>query len=151
MRCRVVVLALFGMLSAGCDGSGRPDAGRDALALECTTPQSIEMVIGTSGAPIAVIGWSGDVCTLGNDERAADGIVAIADVGSFGGSTPIVAARLGDWAIERSPVTSSRTTTVTGLSRGEPIELVMSNEGIVVTIEVRVDGTSLTLLSMRRS
>ena len=151
MRRDSHALVALALLSSSCSGSGAPDGGRDALALECSTPQSIEMVIGTSGAPIAVIGWSGDVCTLSNDERAADGIVAIADIGSFGGATPIVAARLGDWAIERSPLTSSRTTTVTGLSRGEPIEMVMSNEGISVTIEVRVDGTSLTLLSMRRS
>jgi hypothetical protein len=149
MWCRVVVFALFGLLSAGCSGSGAPDGGRDALALECATPQSIEMVVGTSGAPIAVIGWSGDVCTLSNDERAADGIVGIADLGSFGGSTPIVAVRLDDWVIERSPVSSSRTTTVTGLSRGEPIELVMSRDSVRVRLVVRVDGDTLTLLSMQ--
>lgn len=148
--------ALFALLSIACGSDdGSRDASSDARVLDCDGPIEFELTPATTGPntglPMAAITWSGDHCVLVADERHPDAVLVIADTTGTFFDSGVVAARAGDWIIERWSRSESRTTYVAAVPRNTDVFVELESEDgrSRVRIDFRVGATTLTLLAMR--
>lgn len=145
-------VALVALLGVACSGGGDAlDASHDARVLDCDGPIEAELVPAPSGpnagVPIAAIAWRGDHCVLEGDENAPDALLVVADTAGTWFDYGVVAVRAGGWVITRSS-TSESPTTYTTVQRDTDVFFELESAGARVRIDLRVSGTTLTLIAM---